>query len=613
MNTLCINPQCPQPQNSDDRDRCQSCGAQLLLGGRFRPLQQLGQGGFGRTFLALDEAQQPFQKCVVKQILPSATGSAEDARQRTIAEAERLSYLGQHPQIPELIAVLESSRDICLVQAFIPGKNLEQTLSAEGPLGEARVRSLLLALLPVLTFIHEQGIIHRDIKPENILLPDTDDLPVLVDFGAARTLLTATELRHTGTVIGSAGYAAPEQALGKAVPASDLYGLGMTCVHLLTGEHPFNLYSVAEDRWIWKSFVASPVGITLTRVLNKLIARPLANRYGSATSALADLDPAGVLTAKSPSQATITFQTTATRWRCTQVWTTPGRVANALAISPDGRAIATANSDNSVQLWDRQTGDLVQTFSQRLGFGSGHTDAVVAVAFHPAGQLLLTGSRDSTVKLWDLRSYRLLQTLQQPGWQVRAIALSPNGDRLATADTEGRIALWDTATAQRSVDLIRHSQAVNDLIVSPDGRRLISVGEEGTLRLWTIPEGQLLHTWTAKAGLRTVQLSTVESALITGSSRGHLETWSLTDLKDHSLLAQRSSAITEIALSADNQLLAVGGHDSEIRLWQWRANQCFAKLYHDWAIRDLLFQAEDNSLISSAADETIRFWQAAVD
>lgn len=425
MTTLCINPQCSQPENGDDRDRCQACGSRLLLGQRFRPIEELGRGGFGRTFLAWDEAESPPQRCVIKQILRS-----QGSRDRDLAEAKRLAKLGQHPQIPQLIAILESARDICLVQSYIAGRNLAQVLQADGVFDETQVRSLLMELLPVLQYIHEQGIIHRDIKPENILLP-TEGPPILVDFGAARTAPTATELERTGTVIGSAGYAAPEQALGKAVPASDLYGLGITCLHVLTGEHPFDLYSVAEDRWVWRDFVPTPVGAALGRVLDRLVARSLRSRYANAEVVLADLAPAGLW--QPPNSQSLSPLPAAT-WHCTQTWPTPGRTVNALALSPDGRAVSTANSDHTFQLWDRQTGEVLQTLAPRLGFGAGHRDAVTAVAFHPAGDRLITAGLDGQILQWDLTSYRVQQSLRQRGRPVTAIALTPDGTTLIVAD-----------------------------------------------------------------------------------------------------------------------------------------------------------------------------------
>lgn len=602
MTTLCINPDCPEPENPDDRDRCQGCGARLVLGQRFRPVKLLGQGGFGRTVLAWDEAVDPPQRCIIKQIVRS-----RGSREADLAEAKRLAELGQHSQIPQLIAILDSSRDVCLVQSYIAGHNLEQSLQADGVWDELRVRSLLLDLLPVLRFIHQRGIIHRDVKPENILLSESG-LPLLVDFGAARTAPTATALERTGTVIGSAGYAAPEQALGKAVPASDLYSLGMTCLHLLTAVHPFDLYSVATDRWVWRDFTSKPVGDALARVLDRLVARSLRSRYTSADAVMADLAPAGIwqprpATARPP-------QSTAT-WHCTHVWPTPGRTVNAIALSPDGRAIATGNSDQTVQIWDRHTGDVLHTWTQRFGLGPGHTDAVTAVVFQSAGDRLWTAAQDGQIKQWDLATYQSLQTLRQPGWQITAIALTPDDKTLLTADVEGRIAVWDLASGQRQFDLRRHAGRVNDLGLSPDGTRLVSVGEAGTLRLWALPSGQLLHTWTATAPLRAVALSASAPALITGDKAGQVISWSLLDFAQQMTLEQTQDAVSAIALSPDENWLAIGSRDGTIHLWRWSLaeRRRVAVLRHDWAISDLTFTADSKTLISAAGDETLRVWQ----
>ena len=594
--------------NAEERDRCQSCGNRLRLGQRFRPIQSLGEGGFGRTFLAWDEAVTPPQRCVIKQILRS-----RGSRDQDLAEAKRLAQLGQHPQIPSLMAILESPRDLCLVQTYVPGRTLAQRLEADGPLTEKDVRSLLLSLLPVLQFIHDQKIIHRDLKPENVVLPEGDAPPVLVDFGAARPVPTASELEQTGTIIGSAGYAAPEQALGKAVPASDLYSLGLTCLHLLTGVHPFDLYSVVEDRWAWQTLTPVPVSDALARVLNRLTARALRSRYPTATAALADLAPAGLIPQRRVTSNLV--KRLPNPWRCTQIWPTSGRVVKALAIVPTGQAIATANSDGTVQLWDHPTGEVLHTFSQRLGLGEGHQDAATAVTFHPDGQTLFSASQDGTVKQWELASYRLRQSFQQPGWQVTTIALSSDGAQLIAADTTGRISLWQVDKGQRLVDLTRHSGAVNHVRVNPQGDRLVSVGEAGTLRLWVLPTGQLLHTWTVPTGLRAVALNAMVPAVVTGDRRGAIMLWSLTDFDQHQQLGQHQDAVSAIALSPNGRWLATGSRDGEIYLWDWSGDlpTRFAVCRHDWAVCDLVFTPDSQTLISSAADETIRFWQAVAD
>lgn len=606
MTTLCINPHCPQPLNGDDRERCQGCGARLRLGHRFRPVELLGQGGFGRTVLAWDESTDPPQRCVIKQILRSS-----GSRQRDWDEANRLAQLGHHPQIPTLIAILESPRDICLVQAYIPGHNLEQTLTAEGPFSESQVRSLLVSLLPVLTYIHDHGIIHRDIKPENIILPGADAPPVLVDFGAARTIPSDTEREHTGTVIGSAGYAAPEQALGKAIPASDLYSLGVTCLHLLTGQHPFDLYSVAADQWLWQPYLLQPLSPSLVRILNRLTLQSLKSRYPTAAAALADLVPAGRLTLPGGSSSLALL--TPSVWPCVDTWSTPGRTVKALAISQDGLALATANSDHTVQLWDRQTGEVLHTFARRFGWGDGHQDAVTTIQFHPDGHTLLTGSQDGTVKQWDLQHYRLQRTLSRGRWPITAIALTPDGQTLITAAVDGQLTIWELPQGQPVLTLAQHQGAINALALSPDGSRLASVDAAGVLRLWTVPEGQLLQTWaTETPGLEAVAFSVTAPALITGDAKGQIIAWSLTDFQHYDLLSQHQDAVSAIALSTDEQWLATASRDREIRLWNWRHTPPLplATRHHAWAVCDLCFTPDNQTLISSAADETIRFWQA---
>ncbi|NJR21040.1 MAG: hypothetical protein HC786_02070 [Richelia sp. CSU_2_1] len=112
---------------------------------------------------------------------------------------------------------------------------------------------------------------------------------VLVDFGAAK-YVTATG-GETGTTIGSAGYAAPEQTVGKAVVASDIYSLGVTCIHLLTGMEPFDLYDASESKFVWRNYlIDNPVSAELSRILDKMLEVPLKNRYKSADEVLQDLN-----------------------------------------------------------------------------------------------------------------------------------------------------------------------------------------------------------------------------------------------------------------------------------------------------------------------------------
>ncbi len=297
----CFNPNCTRPHNPNDAQFCQNCGSVLVLHSRsenaqtsrYRGIQLIGEGGFGRTFLAVDESQPLQPRCAIKQFFPQGK-HGKKAAELFLQEANQLQHLGQHPQIPQWLGYLEQDGYQYLVQEFIEGKNLAQELFEKGALNEDQVIKLLKDLLPVLEFIHSHKIIHRDLKPENIIRRRAEsgtagDL-VLVDFGAAK-LMTGGLLPKTGTMIGSAAYTAPEQLMGKAVFASDIYSLGVTCIHLLTEVSPFDLFDSQEGSWAWRDYLKQPVSDELGSLLDKMLQGATSRRYNSAGAVLRQLNP----------------------------------------------------------------------------------------------------------------------------------------------------------------------------------------------------------------------------------------------------------------------------------------------------------------------------------
>jgi serine/threonine protein kinase len=265
-----------------------------LLNDRYCILKPLGQGGFGKTFLAFDQKfpdkTQESRLCVIKQFWPQSYTfqNHQKAAELFQQESVRLSELGKHPQIPQLLNTFDQDGQQYLVQEWIDGQTLEQELGEAGSFNESEIRQLLQQLLPVLQFVHDHQVIHRDIKPANIIRRDGGQL-VLVDFGAAKYSPSGI-LENTGTLIGSAEYAAPEQMRGKPVFASDLYSLGVTCLHLLTQMSPFDLHDCSEDVWIWRSSLPEPISLSLEQILYKLVQPATKRRYQSAKEVLLDLN-----------------------------------------------------------------------------------------------------------------------------------------------------------------------------------------------------------------------------------------------------------------------------------------------------------------------------------
>jgi formylglycine-generating enzyme required for sulfatase activity/tRNA A-37 threonylcarbamoyl transferase component Bud32 len=278
----CLNPDCLH-KNLEATPVCQKCGTKLLLGDRYRALSIIGKGGFGRTFLAIDEFKPSKPKCVIKQFLPKVQGknAIQKATELFATEAIALDELGKHEQIPELLAYFNQEERQYLVQEFVDGDNLLKELQERGKFDEQQIRTLLEDMLCVLQFVHANNTIHRDIKPENIIRRRRDGKLILVDFGAVKAN-EFDSLGVTGTIIGSAGYIAPEQARGKPQFSSDLYSLGVTCLHLLTNVTPLELFDLGENLWIWRDYLTeTPINEQLGQILDRLVENATKKRFAS--------------------------------------------------------------------------------------------------------------------------------------------------------------------------------------------------------------------------------------------------------------------------------------------------------------------------------------------
>ncbi|MDB9537926.1 SUMF1/EgtB/PvdO family nonheme iron enzyme [Dolichospermum planctonicum CS-1226] len=286
----CLNPTCLH-QNPQGTNFCEKCGSKILLDDRYRPIKFLGEGGFGRTFQAVDEKRLN-TPCVIKQFLPQQAGSAalQKATELFQQEAKRLQELGKHPQIPDLEAFFPQDGRLYLVQDFIDGQNLLEEFQNQGKLKEPQIRIILTELLPVLQFIHDNQVIHRDIKPENIIRSKTGQL-FLIDFGVSKET-SGSILTRVGTTVGTPGYAPPEQFRGMVYHSSDLYSLAVTCVRLLTGhfqeaDGADKLFDTRKMQWQWQKYVS--LSQELTTVLETMLQDIPTRRYDSAAEVLAAL------------------------------------------------------------------------------------------------------------------------------------------------------------------------------------------------------------------------------------------------------------------------------------------------------------------------------------
>jgi serine/threonine protein kinase len=311
-----------QHTNNGSNRFCTHCGEPLplavgqIVDNRYQIIRHLGQGGFGRTYLA-EDIKKSHQTCVLKEFAPQVQEhqDLQKAKELFEREANVLKKL-QHPQIPRFHASLQvkiGSKDFFfLVQDYVDGDNyyqlLEQRQSQGKTFSEEEVITLLQQILPVLSYIHSRDVVHRDISPDNLIWRRSDNLPVLIDFGGVKQLPASqgfwrTKLAENKTLLGKKGYAPEEQLRqGKAFLSSDLYSLAVTTLVLLTGQEPQKLYDSYQGIWEWRKKIQ--VSPQLEAVLKKMLAYKPSDRYQRAEQILKDL-PLSTAT-KSPGNYTIT-------------------------------------------------------------------------------------------------------------------------------------------------------------------------------------------------------------------------------------------------------------------------------------------------------------------
>ena len=274
----------------------------IQLRGKYIILKQLGKGGFGRTYLAEDTGRF-HSKVVIKELCPGTpnTKILQTAENLFHREAETLHKL-QHNQIPKFWELFQAKKRLFLVQDFVEGKSYQKILSEKVQQGQkfndAEIKQLFRQLLPVLSYIHSQGVIHRDISPDNIICREIDGLPILIDFGGVKqvALNVVSEINNnyhnysSPTSLGKRGFSPDEQWRGQVAPHSDLYALATTALCLMTGKltPSVELRNPHTTEWLWqKQLNLSP---RLTNALNRMLEVDPGKRFQSAEEVMEFLD-----------------------------------------------------------------------------------------------------------------------------------------------------------------------------------------------------------------------------------------------------------------------------------------------------------------------------------
>jgi WD40 repeat protein/tRNA A-37 threonylcarbamoyl transferase component Bud32 len=488
---------------------------------------------------------------------------------------------------------------------------------------------------------------------------------VLIDFGAAKQL-TARGATQRGTKIGSFGYTSYEQMQGGEVsPASDLFSLGVTCFHLVSNSNPHSLFLDYGYDWVgqWRKYLNLKYSISsnLGNVLDKLLQKDVDFRYHSVDEVIQDLMhklPTVTPTVSASPRTTKPFKNTAVpstlvknnfnnqflaagvtlllalagygyfkyfnlnfhaissqilspipqkfREKLAFANTLRGHLKSvaSVAISPDGEMLASGSLDNTIKLWNLNTGQEISTLK-------GHSKSVGAVAISPDGQTLASGSWDNTIRLWNLKKADKIRTLAGHFSQVVSVAFSPNGEILASSSLDNTIKLWDLKTGEEIHTLSGHSNWVMSIAFSPDGQTLASGSWDNTVRLWDLRTGDKIRTLTGHSNhVNSVAFSPDGQMLASGSWDNTVKLWNFNTGQEIRTLHGHSKAVYSVRFSPDMQTLASGGMDNTIKLWNPNTGRELYTLEgHFNNVVSLAFSSDGRTLASGSQDFSVKIWR----
>ncbi len=619
---------------------------QELFGGRYIILGKLGEGGIGMTYLARNEQKElRVIKTLREELLNKAAWKPHQVKlkQDFRDEAVRLAVC-RHPHIVQIENIFDEDNLPCIVMEYIEGEDLGNRVRRLGILSETEALLYIQQVGEALKVIHNKGLLHRDIKPRNIMIRANKNEAVLIDFGIAREFIPNAVQRHT--VYRTPGFAPPEQYELEAPRGEyiDVYALAATLYNILTGVLPRNAVDRSQEIPLESPQQYNP---NISNRVNEAILRGMdlqphhrpqsVQQWLDLLSEDEELAPTQLLSSSSHSQSlTPQFRTgrqffaftrtplsseTSLQWQCIRTITGHSSMVHAVAISPDGQAIASGSNDNTVKLWQLSSGKLIRTFGRWF---SGHSNMVNAVAFSSDGQLLASASSDETIKLWQITTGKEIRTFTGHSNWVNSVTFSPVppdsylyqpglGQMFASSGADGTIKLWLASTALEIRSFTGHTDSVWSIAFSQDGQLLASGSADCSLKLWQVSTGRELHTFTGHSFfVNSVAFSPDGQIIASGSADNTIKLWHVNTKQEILTMTGHSDSVWSVAFSPNGQFLASGSWDRTIKIWQVSTGAEVMTLSgHTSYVRSVAFSPNGKIIVTGSDDDTIKIWQHA--
>jgi WD40 repeat protein/tRNA A-37 threonylcarbamoyl transferase component Bud32 len=639
-------------------------GSVIRYFGDYVLLEKIGRGGMGVVYKA---RQISLNRLVALKMLKTDVMATEDERRRFQNEAEAVALL-DHPRIVPILEVGDHKGHRYFSMKLIDGPSLGTKLAAYVSDPKAAAR-LVATVAEAVHHAHQRGVLHRDLKPANILLDEHSE-PHVGDFGLARRVEGDSELTHSGVILGTPSYMAPEQASGRrgaVSTASDIYGLGAVLYAVLTGRAPFRGDSVADtlqqvrDRPVEPpSRVNGHTPRDLEVICLKCLEKEPPRRYDSA-QALADdlrrwhdgrpimarsagwLELLWLLFRRNPALA-------ATGVLAAAALVATATIATVFAVQQTQYASRRAEAarterllrENITKAYDQASNLLVRMATSE---GERHASAGDLFAAMPWFTDPLVRVPNNFEEIRSVRArfeaylqytphYRLTAMIRAddlaatgirwsegprlvnpigPNGEVKGLQVkSPDGSRIVKADEKYAVRVWDTVTGLTVSPPLRHEGRISYAVFSPDAKLLLTTSDDKTARLWVVASGQPLTPALLHGGVVSMGMFSPDGRRVaTVSGLNTVRVWDATFGQPMTPLLRHGEWVSEVLFSEDSRLLLTITTNGIGRVWDAAVRQPVKLLVgHTGWVRSALCSANGQRVVTASTDGTARVWDA---
>ncbi|MDX2263603.1 MAG: TIR domain-containing protein [Hyphomicrobiales bacterium] len=283
-----------------------------------------------------------------------------------------------------------------------------------------------------------------------------------------------------------------------------------------------------------------------------------------------------------------------------------GVAVNAAAFSPEGKTIVSGSEDNTLKLWDAQTGREIRTLRW-------HGNWVRAAAFSPDGKTIVSASDDKTLKLWDAQTGREIRRLSGHGDWVRAAAFSPDGKTIVSASDDKTLKLWDASTGREIITLLGHRDIVWAGAFSPDGKTVVSASKDKTLKLWDAATGREIRILKGHGSIVWVAAFAPDGkTIVSASDDNTLKLWDANTGRVIRTLRWHGNWVRAAAFSPDGKTIVSGSRDNTLKLWDSNTGRVIRTLTgHGGGVLAAAFSPDGKTIVSASEDKTVKLWDVS--